>query len=302
MKKFYVIFISIFFCLNSAWSENIDTILHSIGENIVLPLEKGQVICVLDFDTPSEQMSDYIQSELISTITEAGKVKVVTRAHMDKVNRELDFQMSGMVDEEQALSFCKRLGSNAIVFGQLKELDNRYNLQIKMLDVESGSYLLFHTYIFNRTSKSEQLLGRASTYYKGALGVISEINKNSIENVAFGGGISFDYAIIRKLSAGIKILASGDAFEKSASIFTMEFLPFARFYVCSASGEPVTGLYVEAQAGKTFIFVDSEAKSAIDGGIAVGYRHPFDFLFIEPSLRCGYPYLFGIGLTIGGRF
>lgn len=302
-KKIFFVIFKLFFLISFVFpKENLDSTIKTIGTDILKPVKDGSIICILDFSSPSEEMSSYIQEELTSKTTESGKAKIVTRAHMDKVNQELNFQLSGFVSDETALSICQRLGAQAIVFGQLKELDNKYNLLVKMIEVESAAYLLFRTYEFERSSKSEQLLGRAAIYNKAAIGVTAEANKNSLEKIAFSGGISFDYAILRKLSIGVRVNVGSDVFEKENSIFTIEPVGIIRFFAVSPSGEPVTGLFVEGQMGATVLSVNSRTQSCFNCGVSLGFRQSFSNLYIEPFVRGGYPYIFGAGINIGFRF
>lgn len=290
---------SICFCFAA---EDLDEVISRISSDIQKPLNHNAIICILDFSSSSKKMSEYIQSELTASVTDSGEVRVVTRAHMDKINAELDFQLSGVVSEETALSLCQRLGAQAIVFGSIDELDNKYNLQIKMLDVESGSYMLFRTYEFKRSSKTEQLFGRAAIYYKAALGAFLEGNKNSVSNIAPAAGISFDYSLFRKVSFGVKALVSYDAFEKNSTVYVIEPLGFLRWYVVSPSGEPSTGLFVEGQGGIEIILVNSADKIVPSAGLSIGFRFPLGNFYFEPMLRGGYPYMFGIGISAGLRF
>lgn len=288
--------------LACAASEDIDSILNKAGADMVAPLERGAILCILAFSAPTQDMSEYIQTQLTAKATEAGAVKVVTRAHMDKVNRELNFQMTGLVSDETALSICQRLGATAIAFGQMKELDNKYTLELRMLDVETGAYILLRTYTVPRSSKAEQLLGRAALYRKTALGLRAECSKNSIEGAALGGGMTFDYSFTRRIAGGIKVLVSYDVANTDAAITTLEPLAALRLYAVSPSGEPSTGLYIEGQCGASVIFVDSQLRYAFDAGAAIGFRFGLEHFYIEPEVRGGYPYLFGAGVNFGVRF
>lgn len=221
---------------------------------------------------------------------------------MDKIDDELKYQMSGYVSDETALSICRRLGAQAIAFGQLQELDNKYNLQVKMLDVETGSYILFRVYTFSRSSKSEQLLGRAANYLKLSLGLLLGINKNSIDAVAPEAGLSFDYTVLRRLALGLKAMLSADVFNRENEIYTFEPLGFLKFYLTSPQGEPGTGFFIEGDFGISVIFLNDSSHVAFNCGAAIGYKHAFGFFYLEPALRLGYPYIFGAGLSAGFRF
>ena len=281
--------------------EKIDSIILKVANDVSSKCNSKTILCILDFNSPSQDLSEYIQTELTSHVTENG-MKVVTRSNMDKVDNELNYQLSGFISDETALSICKRLGANAIVFGQIKELDNKYNLQVRLLDVESASYILFKTYVFSRSSKSEQLLGRAANYYKMSIGIFAEVNKNSISYIAPAAGIYFDYSFFRKISLGGKLIASYDAFEKENTVYSLEPLAVLRVYLVSPSGEPSTGFYLEGTGGADIIFSNENVHTVFDAGAGFGFRKEFDSFYIEPMARFGYPYIFEIGFGTGLRF
>ena len=301
MKKIILTLTLVFFSAFCFAQEKIDSIILKVANDISSRCSTKTILCILDFNSPTQEMSEYIQTELTSQVTENG-MKVVTRSNMGKIDNELNYQLSGLISDETALSICKRLGANAIIFGQIKELDNKYNLQVRLLDVETASYVLFKTYEFSRSSKSEQLLGRAANYYKTSIGICAEVNKNSISYVAPAAGIYFDYSFFRKISLGGKIIASYDAFEKENSIYSLEPLGVLRVYLVSPSGEPSTGFYIEGSAGADIIFSNENIHTAFEAGAGFGFRKEFDSLYIEPMARFGYPYIFAVGFGTGLRF
>lgn len=140
MKKIILTLTLIFFSAFCFAQEKIDSIILKVANDISSRGNTKTILCILDFNSPTQEMSEYIQTELTSQVTENG-MKVVTRGNMGKMDNELNYQLSGLISDETALSICKRLGANAIVFGQIKELDNKYNLQVRLLDVETASYV-----------------------------------------------------------------------------------------------------------------------------------------------------------------
>ena len=302
-KKLFLPFILwLSFLLPLSAKEKLDVVLQRVSDDVSARVSAKTILCVLDFDSASKDMGVYIRDSLISSFAENPNIRIVTRQNMDKVNAELDFQYSGYVSDETALSLCQRLGAGEIVFGQIGELDNGYTLQVKMLDVETGSYALFKKYEVARSSKTEQLLHHAATIYKSSLGFIVEANKNSLSHVSPAAGISFDYSITRRFSLGVKALLSYDALEKDNTIYAIEPLAFARWYVVSPTGEPSAGLFVEGEGGAELLLVNSEFKTSASAGVALGFRIPLGNFYFEPVLRGGYPYMFGAGLGAGFRF
>ena len=301
MRKKLLAFTFSLLCSFGFAQEKIDSIMLKVADDVTSKCNSKTILCILDFNSPSKDLSEYIQTELTSQVTENG-MKVVTRSNMNKVDTELNYQLSGFISDETALSICKRLGANAIVFGQIKELDNKYNLQVRLLDVETASYILFKTYVFSRSSKSEQLLGRAANYYKTSIGICAEVNKNSISYVAPAAGIYFDYSFFRKISLGGKLIASYDAFEKENTVYSLEPLAALRVYLVSPGGEPSTGFYIEGTGGADIIFSNENVYTVFDAGGGFGFRKEFDSFYIEPTVRFGYPYIFAIGFGTGLRF
>lgn len=301
MKKFILLLV---FCFSFPIfaKEKLDVSLQRVSSDVSVRVSSKTILCVLDFASKSKEMGEYIRDSLISSFAENPNIRIVTRQNMDKINKELDYQYSGYVSDETALSLCKRLGAQEIVFGQIDELDNGYILHVKMLDVETGSYALFKKYEVARSSKTEQLLHHAATIYKSSLGLIVEANKNSVAGVAPAGGISFDYSVTRRFSLGVKALVSYDAFEKDNTIYAIEPLGFLRWYVVSPSGEPSAGLFVEGQGGAELLLVNSGFKTAGSAGMALGFRIPAGNFYFEPVIRGGYPYMFGAGVSAGFRF
>lgn len=302
MKKIFLTFMTLVFCNLLFAKQNIDDTISAVSKDIADRCDKREIIAILDFRSDSAEMSEYLSSQLTSMIFENSTLQVVTRQHMDKVERELKFMNSGLVSDSTALSIGERLGAKKITFGSLDELDNKYTLEVKMLDVETGSYALFKKYEISRSSKTEQLLHHAATIYKSSLGFIAEANKNSISHVSPAVGISFDYSLIRRLSLGVKALVSFDALEKDNTIYTIEPLGFLRWYVTSPTGEPSAGLFVEGQCGAEVVLVNDEIKTAVSSGLSLGFRITAGNFYLEPALRGGYPYLFGAGLGAGFRF
>ena len=304
MKKkiFTTTVIMLSLCISCFAKQNLDDAILTVSHDIIARCEEREIIAILDFSSASQEMSSYINSQLISTITQESTLQIVTRQHMDKIEKELQFQSSGLVSDSTALSIGERLGAHEIIFGALEELDNKYMLQVRMLNVSHGSYSLFKTYEINRSSKTEQLLKHAATIYKSSLGITLEANKNSISYISPAGGISFDYSILRKLSLGLKVTVSYDALEKENSILSIEPLGFLRWYAVSPTGEPSAGLFIEAQGGPELLFINSNFKTSTSAGLELGFRIPLQSFYFEPYLRGGYPYIFGAGISTGFRF
>jgi len=302
-KNLLFVFLSLF-CLNAACArEDIDSVIKKAASDITERCSAKAVLAIDDFESPAKKITLYVREQLADAICEESRgMKIVTRERMDKIERELRFQNSGVVSEKTIVSAAERLGASYILFGKLEEYKSGCSLLVRMLDVKTGAYLFRRTYQFQYSQKAEQLLERSPSFKKTSLAIFCEANKNSIESIAPAAGLSFDYAFCRKLSAGAKIAVSHDIHEKENKIFALETLAAFRWYFASLSGEPVTGFFVEAQAGAAFLLVNSELRPKFDGGAGMGCRFAFGGFYLEPEIRFGYPYVFGAGIAAGMRF
>ena len=118
---------------------------------------------------------------------------------------------------------------------------------------------------------------------------------------ALGGGFALGAG--DGVAIGFRLLyavAFGDE-----SINSLEMALFMRFYPFGP--EASTGLFVQVTVGAVIYARDnafsfpSEA-GAISAGLAAGWRFPLGkHWYIEPSIRGGYPYIAGAGVSAGFR-
>ena len=124
----------------------------------------------------------------------------------------------------------------------------------------------------------------------------------SIKGLAPSAGIVLDFAASKKVSLGGKVSFTYDFLSKDHSIFTFETLGYLRIYLAPPEYNPTTGLFLEGQGGGAFLYINSDLKTTYVIGGSIGYRLGFNKFYIEPSIRGGYPFVFGIGISTGIRF
>ena len=250
-KRIFIIIISILLSSSVFAKTSIDQAITNAAVDIADKSSAKTILMIDDFESPTPAMTLYIREQLADTIfAEDGLIQIVTREHMDKIEKELKFQNSGVVSEKTILSVAERLGARFVVFGKLEEFNSGFILRVRMLDVKTGAYLFRKTYEFGYSQKTAQLLGNASTYKKVAIGGIGEINKNSIAFVAPAAGVTFDVGAIPWImdredavywvdTSGMIFFDQGDERNAGAAAFAEYLL---KDDVCSEFLESVGGL------------------------------------------------------------
>ncbi|MBN1648149.1 MAG: hypothetical protein JW874_08960 [Spirochaetales bacterium] len=108
------------------------------------------IISVLDLKVENMPESEgrLISDLLGSTFISATSVRVIGREQREQIMKEMEFSMSGCVDEACQLEIGRLLAADGIVIGSIGNVGNRYILNIKLLDVQtseaiSTSYKIF---------------------------------------------------------------------------------------------------------------------------------------------------------------
>jgi len=119
--------------------------------------------------------------------------------------------------------------------------------------------------------------------------------------VSYGGGFSLGYG--RGSSIGIKAVW----YPGSDGASVLEINCLLRFYFFGKKA--YSGPFLQFYGGPALIFEKGETVSfpsetgVFSLGMGLGWRFLIlDRVFLEPSIRAGYPYLAGAGLSVGVRF
>jgi formylglycine-generating enzyme required for sulfatase activity len=148
MKRIFLGFIPLIIlvtgCVGGAKSADsgdmtLDQAIQAAAENIENNVQAGTKIGILNFSSPTEQFSAYVLEELSTRLVNGKKLVVVDRRELDLIRQEENFQMSGEVSDESALSIGKKLGAQLIVSGSLSSMGHLYRFRIRALNVESAA-------------------------------------------------------------------------------------------------------------------------------------------------------------------
>jgi hypothetical protein len=122
-----------------------------------------------------------------------------------------------------------------------------------------------------------------------------EANMNAPVNTAAGAWFSAIRDLGRSpFAVGIK---TGYSYDFSG-LGTLELGALGRWYFLPLNKSRI---FVQAELGADLIFYEGETLPAFLGGLAAGWRMPLGSWFLEPTLRAGYPYIWGAGLAFGYR-
>jgi TolB-like protein len=119
-------------------SDELDTAIRDASNYLNNNIPAGSMIVILNVQSDSATLSDYIIDELIANAVNDKIFKVVDRQQLDLIRKEQDFQLSGEVDDNLALSIGKFVGAQTIVSGRVSLIGSRYRMTIRALEVQTA--------------------------------------------------------------------------------------------------------------------------------------------------------------------
>jgi len=130
---------------------------------------------------------------------------------------------------------------------------------------------------------------------------MAETNLYSVSSIAFGGGAALGYGDGTAL--GLRVIYCSDL----DKIKSLELGLLIRLYLPRLTGH--SGLFIQFCGGPVLFAPEGKGISAPDefgmvsAGLSLGWRFILgQNFFLEPAVRGGYPYIAGLGLSIGARF
>jgi TolB-like protein len=101
-------------------------------------LQPGSKVVILNFAAPTNELSDYVIEELTTYIVNEDNLTVVDRRNLELLQQELNFQLSGDVDDETAQAIGKKVGAQTIISGSCTSLGEVYRMRVRAIKVETA--------------------------------------------------------------------------------------------------------------------------------------------------------------------
>jgi TolB-like protein len=102
---------------------------------------------VIDFeqkapmDFQGKQVGEIVAEWLITSLVRTGRFEVVERAQLQKILKEQQLGMTGMLSQETAAKVGELLGVKVIVTGSVIQIGNTYDVNARLINVDDGSIL-----------------------------------------------------------------------------------------------------------------------------------------------------------------
>jgi TolB-like protein len=123
---------------SAAADDELDIAIRDASDYLNDNIPKGSKIVILNIESNAANLSEYIIDELIANAVNDKNFSVVDRRQLEAIQSEQKFQMSGAVDEKDALAIGKFFGAQTIISGAMRDIGGRYRMTIRALSVQTA--------------------------------------------------------------------------------------------------------------------------------------------------------------------
>jgi hypothetical protein len=127
--------------VSSLTQTKINDAVAKASETMAQTIPRGSVIAVLSVYSSDGSMAEYVIGELEYNLVNSGQFKIVDRRRLDQIRIEQNFQISGEVSDDSAVSIGNILGANIVITGEMTGIGSSQRLSLKALDVKTAQII-----------------------------------------------------------------------------------------------------------------------------------------------------------------
>jgi hypothetical protein len=110
----------------------------AISTELVKTIPRNTTVAVLSIGSDNTSLSETIIDELEFNLVSARQFTIVDRARLDQIRREQNFQMSGDVSNDSAVSIGGMLGANVVIVGAVNTDGSTGRITVRALDTQTA--------------------------------------------------------------------------------------------------------------------------------------------------------------------
>jgi TolB-like protein len=118
----------------------IDNAIYGAGNYIEQKLQRNSIVAIINFSSPSVQLTNYVIDGIIKKIVDDKILRIVDRRNLESIARETRYQLSGDVSDASAKRIGQQLGADSVITGGITQLgnSNMYRLSFQITHIETA--------------------------------------------------------------------------------------------------------------------------------------------------------------------
>ena len=127
--------------ITNANADQLDFAIQESINYIISRIPLKSMVGIVNMSSPSSSLSNYIIDSIIMHLVNVDNYIVIERSELNIIQKEQEYQLSGEVSDDTAISIGKQLGIQIIVTGSILPLGNNYSLRIKLTEVQTAQII-----------------------------------------------------------------------------------------------------------------------------------------------------------------
>jgi TolB-like protein len=181
-----------------------EAVLQMLTDQIIVSLseKKKAKIAIIEFTDLQGNINDfgrYLSEELITRLFLTNKFEVIERHMLNKVLKEHELTLSGLIDVSSAQELGRLLGVDAIASGSISDLGNTVKVNARLISTETGEVFSVASVTFLKDDVVTKLMNNSKQQEN------FKIQDNRIQSKEDNGNII--YPILNRKQFSIKLLS-----------------------------------------------------------------------------------------------
>jgi TolB-like protein len=120
---------------------SIHKILPAMNKDLVEKIPGNSTVAILSILSDSPSLSENVIDEIELDLVDSRKFTVVDRRRLADIRKEQNFQLSGDVSDDSAVSIGHILGANIVIVGSITATATSGRVTLRALDVKTGEVI-----------------------------------------------------------------------------------------------------------------------------------------------------------------
>jgi hypothetical protein len=131
----------LYLCIPAFKEGSIENAIYLAANQLAREMPKNVKVAVISFASADKELGEFALEEVTGYLSSAGAMHLFDRKSLDSIRQEHNFQMTGDVDDESAVSIGQFAGADVVITGSSTGSGATRRLRFKALDVKTGALL-----------------------------------------------------------------------------------------------------------------------------------------------------------------
>jgi hypothetical protein len=123
---------------NGVSQRKVKDVMVNIGQDLIDKIPGRSTIAILNISSSDRVLSELAVDELEYSLVNSGNFTIVDRVRLDQIRSEQNFQMSGDVSDDSAVSIGNMLGASIVITGTITTNGSTGRITIRALNVQTA--------------------------------------------------------------------------------------------------------------------------------------------------------------------